>query len=478
MNEQELAVWAAILQTANNRDGFKIENFLFDKQLAFIQDPNPFKTAVCSRRSGKTVSCAADLIDTALMNQDTVSLYVTLSRNNAKKIIWPELLKINRLYDLKGIPDNTELSIKFPNESMIYCSGAKDRTEIEKFRGLPVKKAYVDECQSFRDHIGSLIDDILAPALMDYAGSLCLIGTPGPIPAGYFHDCSVSSSNWSHHSWTFWDNPFIASKSGMSHQALLDRELKRRGVLANDPTIQREWFGKWILDSESLLIHYDEQKNHFETLPQNKKWIYILGIDLGFVDADALAVLAWCESDPSTYLVEECVVDKQGISELVEQIQKLNKKYDISKMVIDEGGLGKKIAEEIRRRHHVPVQPADKARKMENIALLNDALRSNRFKAKRTSRFAQDSYLVEIDRDKTTPDKIKVKDSFHSDIIDAVLYAFKESPAFSYQPPIIKPKHGTKEWAEQEISEMEQNAIEHFEALEEASKGFGDKWGW
>jgi len=162
MNEQELAVWAAILQTANNKDGFKIESFLFDKQLAFVNDPAPFKTAVCSRRSGKTVSCAADLIDTALKNPDTVSIYITLSRNNAKKIIWPELLKLNRLYGLGGVPDNTELSIKFPNESTVYCSGAKDRTEIEKFRGLPVKKAYVDECQSFRDHIGSLIDDILA----------------------------------------------------------------------------------------------------------------------------------------------------------------------------------------------------------------------------------------------------------------------------------------------------------------------------
>lgn len=476
MSDDEL-LFQAFLE---KKPEFSLDHFLFDKQLEFVNDPAPFKTAVCSRRSGKTVSCAADLTDTAIKNPGTVSLYITLSRNNAKKIIWPELLKINRLYDLGGVPDNTELSLTFPKyeNSMIYCSGAKDRTEIEKFRGLPVKKAYVDECQSFRDHIGSLIDDILAPALMDYAGSLCLIGTPGPIPAGYFHDCSVSSDNWSHHSWTFWNNPFITQKSGLSHQQLLDRELKRRGVSSDDPTIQREWFGRWVLDSESLLIHYDANKNHFENLPENKKWNYILGIDLGFVDADALAVIAWSESDPATYLIEERVVAKQGISELVQQINELGSRFDISKMVIDEGGLGKKIAEEIRRRHHVPVQAADKARKMENIALLNDALRSVRFRARRNSRFAQDSYLLEIDRDKTTPDKIKVKDTFHSDIIDAVLYAFKESPAFTYQEPIIKPKYGTKEWAKEEVTEMEQKAIEHFEALEAAEKGYGGEWGW
>lgn len=434
-----------------------------------MNDAAPFKTAVCSRRSGKTTSCAADLIDSALKFPETTQLYVTLSRNNAKKIIWPELLKINRVYNLGGVPDNTELSLKFPNESIIYCSGAKDRTEIEKFRGMPLKKGYIDECQSFRDHIGSLIDDILAPALMDYAGSLCLIGTPGPIPAGYFHDCSVASDSWSHHAWTFWDNPFIASKSGMSHQQLLERELKRRGVSADDPSIQREWFGRWILDSESLLIHYNETKNHFESLPP-AKWDYILGIDIGFVDADALAVLAHSDSQPFTYLVEEVVTNKQGISELVDQINRLGKKYDISKMVIDEGGLGKKIAEEIRRRHQVPVQAADKVRKMENIAFLNDALRSGRFKAKRTSRFAQDSFLVEIDRDKTTPDKIKVKDTFHSDIIDAVLYAFKESPAFSYQAPAIRPKVNTPEWAKEQTDDMFTQALERMQAQQDAEQ--------
>ena len=104
---------------------------------------------------------------------------------------------------------------------------------------------------------------------------------------------------------------------------------------------------------------------------------------------------------------------------------------------------------------------------MENIALLNDWLRLGRFKAKKNSRFAEDSYKVQIDWDKTTPDKIHVKDSFHSDIIDAVLYAFRESPAYTYTKPVPRPKYGSPEWAEAQVSEMEQKAIEHFEALEE-----------
>lgn len=439
---------------------FKLENFLFDKQLEFVKDDAPFKTAVCSRRSGKTFACAAHLVSTALMFPGISCLYITISRNNAKKIIWPVLQEILTGNGIRARCDLTELSIRFDNKSIIYVSGANDQAEIEKFRGLALKLVYLDECQSFRSYIEQLIDDIITPALMDYAGTLCLIGTPGAVPVGYFHDCATKqNSSWSNHTWTFFDNPHIPLKSGMTHRALLDRELQRRGIAADDPTIQREWFGKWVLDTESLLLRYEEKINHYQTLPQ-KPWVYLMGIDLGFVDADAIAILAWSESDQATYLVHEEVVSKQGISELVQRIESLSKRYAISKMVIDEGGLGKKIAEEIRRRHHIPVHPADKARKMENYALLNDALRSARFKAKKDSRFAQDSYLIEIDRDKSTPDKIRVKDSFHSDIIDAVLYAFKESPAYSYQPPPLVHPKGTPEWAKNEEEDMFERALD------------------
>lgn len=452
---------------------FNITSFLFDKQLAFVQDPEPFKVAVCSRRAGKTISCAAHLIDTAINNKDATCLYITLSRNNAKKLIWRELKKIVSENKLTEDIDESEMSISFQNGSIIYVTGAKDASEIEKFRGLPIKLCYIDECQSFREYIKDLIDDVIAPALMDYAGTLCLIGTPGSVPTGFFHECSVVSPDWKKYHWTFWDNPHIALKSGKTHQELLNRELKRRGVSINDPGIQREWFGKWVLDSDSLLIHWAHDKNHFDTEPP-AKYNYILGIDIGFKDADALAVLAYKDDDPYTYLVDELVTPKQGITELVQQINTLSAKYDISKMVMDMGGLGKKIGEELIKRYLIPVEAADKTRKMENIELLNDALRTGRFKARAKSRFTQDSYLVEIDRDKSKPDRIVVSNRYHSDIIDAVLYAFKCSPAYSYVPPKEKPKPGSKEWAEAQSASMWESELAGFQAEQIRKDEYGD----
>jgi hypothetical protein len=129
-------------------------------------------------------------------------------------------------------------------------------------------------------------------------------------------------------------------------------------------------------------------------------------------------------------------------------------------MVIDQGGLGKKIAEELRRRYTIPVEAAEKTRKMENIALLNDALRTGKFKALTSSKFAQDSYLVEIDKEKSTPDKIVVSKRYHSDIIDAVLYSFKLSPAYAYVAPTPRPKPGTKEYNQEQETEMFEATME------------------
>lgn len=251
-----------ILEKLTHKAGFAVETFCFDKQIAFINDPEPFATAVCSVRAGKTVACAVDLIRTSLAREGIVCLYITLSRSNAKKIIWPELCRINQEYGLGGKVNETELSITFAvgkSHSTIYCSGAKDKREIEKFRGLALALCYIDECQAFRDYIRELVDEVIAKRLFDYAGKLRLIGTPGPVPIGYFYECSVSDQ-WSHHAWTMFDNPWLPKKSGLSHDEILDRELKRKGVKRDDPSIQRECFGKWAFDPNALVFRYSKER--------------------------------------------------------------------------------------------------------------------------------------------------------------------------------------------------------------------------
>jgi len=436
---------------------FILDNFLFKEQIDFVRDPARFATAVCSVRAGKTTACAADLIDTALSMPGTTGLYITLARSSAKRIVWPELHKIVREFKIECSFNEVELAIKFPNGSVIYCSGANTEAETEKLRGLSnVALVYIDESQAFRSHLKELVEDVLVKRLYDTNGRCRLIGTPGPIPSGYFHDCS-KSSQWAHHAWTLHNNPWIERKSGLTVSQLIQQDMDRKGVTVDDPSIQRECFGRWVLDSQSLILQYDAGKNHYETLPKGS-WKYILGMDFGYNDADSFSVLGWTDVSPDTYLVEEVIKEKQTYEQMVKNFEELHAKYHFHKVKADPGGGGKKLIESLRARYPLPFESAEKTEKVANLKILNNALRTGRFKARKDSRFAQDCNLLERDLDKSTPDKIVIKG--HSDAVDSVLYPFKESPAYYYKPPVETPRPGTPGYSDWQAKEFERGTMD------------------
>lgn len=450
----------ALLEEAlkiNTKPVFNIKKILFSEQLAFVTDTARYATAVCSVRAGKTTACAADLVETALGMPGTIGLYITLARSSAKRIIWPELHRLNREYQLNAKPNEQDLSLKFPNGSIIYCSGASNEPEIEKFRGLSnVALAYIDESQAFRSHIKELVEEIIVKRLYDTNGRCRLIGTPGPVPAGYFYEAS-HSSKWSHHAWTLHSNIWIQRKSGKTVEELIQQDMDRKGVDINDPAIQRECFGRWVLDTNSLLLTYNPGVNHYEDLPVDK-YDYILGIDLGHKDSDALCLLAYSPASPVTWLVEEIVTPNQLTDDLAKQIKGLEAKYGNMTMVADAGGLGLKIVEDLMARYGFFINKAEKQGKMADYRFLNNALRTGMFRAKKESRFAEDCNLLEKDIDKSTPEKIVVKG--HSDAVDAALYAFGLSPAYNYTPAKFRAMPGTNEYIKEQEDLHKQALIE------------------
>lgn len=439
---------------------FELADVLFPKQLPFGTEPKRWQTAICTRRAGKTYGCAAKLLDVARRKPGCVALYITLSRLNAKRIIWDTLKEINATYSLGGVAAESELLLTMPNGSRIYLSGAADEGEIEKFRGLPIGIVLIDEAQAMPPYLKKMVDEVLAAALMDFDGQLVLIGTPGPVPVGYFHECSVNPSPaWAHHAWSVFDNPHIQRKSGKTPRQLLDDELSRRGVAEEDPVIQREWFGRWVLDVNSLVFRFDKSKNAREPESHTD---FVIGIDLGFDDADAIAVLGWNSSSPELDLVYEWVGAKQTISALMGQVQAVWEKYKPLAVVADTGGLGKKIAEELQERTGIPIEAADKQRKLEHIELLNDAMRTGRFFAPASSRFAHDCHLVEWDR--TNPEKPKISERFHSDICDAVLYAWRHCQQWLYTAPKVVHQKHAPEWIAAQAEEQQREFDEAIEA--------------
>jgi hypothetical protein len=437
----------------------------FPIQQAFTEDTSRYIAAQCSRRAGKTNGLAIRFLKAMEKHPKSQSVYLSLTLESARDIMWPVLHELNDKHDLGCTFLDSKLTMTYPNGATLKLFGADMKNFIKRLKGRKFPAVAVDEAQDFGSHLESLVDDVLTPSISDYSdGWIALTGTPGPVPQGYFFEVTQERKyGFSLHQWTVLDNPYMPEPA-----KFIEDLKKKREWDDNHPTLLREWKNKWVLDPQSLWIQYKADVDHYDALPviTPSKFTYVLGIDLGFRDADALAVVAWSDKEPNTYLVEEVVTPKQGLTGLVKQINELRNKYDFVKMVIDEGGLGKKIAEEIRVQHVIPVQPAEKALKQQNVEFLNDALRLGRFKAHKDSRFAQDSYLIQIDWDKSTADRIVVKKDPHSDIIDAVLYAFRESPAFTYREPPKKPAPGTKEWFDAQQSALWELAMDHFKKQE------------
>jgi hypothetical protein len=463
---------AALALYRNKTQKLSFRDPTFPLQDLFVADTNRFLAAQCSRRAGKTNALALRFFDTLNRHPGAFCLYIALTRESARNIMWPVLEELDDKFKCGLIFTESNLTVSHPNGARLQLFGADMKNFIRRLKGIKTPGVAIDEAQDFGSHLESLVNDVLTPTLTDYKDSwLAITGTPGPVPSGYFYKITQERKfGFSLHKWTLLDNPYLPQAENF-----LNELIKKHEWEPTHPTLLREWKNQWVLDLQSLLIKYDEKKNHYAQIPQFKTpWTYILGVDIGFRDSDALALLAWHEQSSEIYLVEETTTSGQDISTLSSQIEDYMRRYDVSKIVMDEGGLGKKVAEEIRRRKHIPIQPADKARKMENVAFLNEWLRRGLFRAKHSSRFAQDSFMVQVDWEKTTPDKIRVKDSFHSDIIDAVLYAFKESPAFTFQEPKVKAPYGSKAWAEAEEDEMFEAELQKHQDMKNQDKAWGE----
>lgn len=448
---------------------------LFPHQNAFINDNATFIVAQCSRRAGKTNGIAIRFLKTMAKYPGSQSIYLSLTFDSARDILWPVLHEMNDRYNLGCTFTESKLTMTAPNGATLKLMGADMKNFIKRLKGRKYPGVAIDEAQDFGVHLQSLVDDVLTPSISDYKdGWIALTGTPGPVPQGFFFDITNGKKyGYSIHEWTLFENPYMPEPQKFVKDLLQKREWDE-----SHPTYLREYRNKWVLDVESLWIRYKESLNDYPLLPalgNNQKYNYVIGVDLGYRDSDAIAVLAWHTSTPYTYLVEEVITPKQGITELTDQIEKLIKRYNPDKIVMDEGALGKKIGEEMRRQKGIPVEGADKIRKQENVEFLNDAMRTSKFKAKATSRFALDSYLIQIDWDKSTPDKIVIKKKPHSDIIDAVLYAFKVTHAFAYQQPEILPTYGTKEWQERERIRMFEAELE---ALQRQAEIMAERDAW
>ena len=354
----------------------------FKHQNDFILDPAKLKAAWCTRRSAKSYTGGLYLIKECLENPGVSCLYIALTRLSAKGIIWKDILKIiNQKHNL-GIKFNeSELTATFPNGSIIYVTGVDaDEDEMTKLLGKKYKLVVLDEASLYSVNLRQLIYGILKPAVADYRGTICLLGTSSNVTRGLFFDITNKNEpGWSIHQWTAFDNPYIRKQ----WQEELDDIAQTRPLFMQTPLFKQWYLNQWVIDETKLVYKYSA-KNLFRNFdPNRSKWTFILGVDLGYnPDPSAFVVCAFNRHEKLLYIVESSKQTGLDITAVAERIASLGKKYDFLRVIIDNANV--QAVEEIRRRHGIALTAADKTGKADFIEIMNSEFIQDKIKVQDT----------------------------------------------------------------------------------------------
>jgi hypothetical protein len=412
-------------------NSYKFMQAMHPKQRTFVTDKATLKAALCTRRAGKTTGAAYAIVHAAHEYDDALIPYVTITRENAQKVMWHELKLLNRRWQWGVTFNESTLTATFPNGSRVWLLGAKDKDDIERLRGSKYPLAVLDEAASFGPHIEELLLAVIIPALSDYDGTMLLIGTPGSIPNGLFFRVTTGApgtEGWSVHKWTQQDNTFLPESA---------RDLEtirgKLGLDVSDPRWRREYLGEWVLDDHSLVYKFSWGRNTYTALPENIDWNFCLGVDLGFEDDTAFVVGAYSEHSPVFYVVETYAEQHMDITSVAARVKALEERYVFSRKIVDAGALGKMIKEELASRHGVYLDPAEKKNKLGFIEQINSDFLMGRVLIPE----GEEELINELTTLPWHPEKREEHPKYKNHRADALLYAWRDSRHYVGSTPEV-----------------------------------------
>lgn len=426
----------------------------FPQQEAFIKDPAKLKALFCTRRAAKSFTAGLYMVHEALSNPGCNCLFIGLTRSSAKSIIWKDILKtINRRYKLNAKFNQSELSMTFPNGSVIKITGVDaEESEMNKLLGGKYRLVCIDEASMYTINVSTLVYGVLKPATIDPnangdRGTICLMGTSSNFTRGLFYDITTSKeTGWSLHQWTAFDNPHVAKE----WQEELDEIATKRPLYMETPQFKQWYLNQWVVDEEKLVYRFNETRNLYKEFPKlsTSGWTYILGVDLGWEDATAFVLTAYHEHDPHLYIVDAYSKSKMSFDQVVEKVNKYiaNTSMSPSKVIID--GAAKQGVESMRQRSSIPFVYTDKQGKVDFIEMLNADLIQGKIKLSSGCKALQDemmSLVWKTDGDRITLPK-KEHPALPNHLCDALLYAWRMGfHHTSTTAPKVLPV-GSKEW--------------------------------
>jgi hypothetical protein len=450
----------------------------FPEQQEFIDDPARFKILFGTRRSGKSYTCGRLLFKTAVERPKSNCLYIGLSREEAKRIIWKDVLvPLNEDLALGATPNHSDLSWSFPNGSKVYLIGLdSEENEKRKVYGQKFACVIIDEAALYRIDLEELIHSVLLPALADMQGTLVLAGMPSNYQRGLFYKLTEGQEaskpgtwnafdgrvHWKGFRWSAFENPHMRK---VWEQEVAGARASNPAI-DEDPKFQQDYLGRWSVDSTKKVYRYKAGHNDYSVLPASSDWYTILGIDPGYVDQSAFVVARYRPHDPTLYILRAEKRAGMDVLDVAKHIQSLQDEFDFDRMVVD--GANLQAVETIRRRFGIPLQAAEKLGKWEHIQIMNSDFLAGRIKLGPETKPLIDEYSKLI-RDEQS-DKPRAKPGLAEDCCDAALYVWRHAYHYIEKPKPPVPVVGSPEWARMEEARM-------WAAAEAAAIQGDDPWG-
>lgn len=449
----------------------------FPQQVKFILDPSSQKALFCTRRSAKSFTAGLYLIYEALRNPGSNCLFIGLTRQSAKAIIWKDILSvINTKYNLGAQSNQTDLMMTFPNGSVIAVTGVDvDEEEMNKLLGRKYRLVCIDEASMYTIDLHNLVYGVLGPAVVDpnargESGTICLMGTASNFPRGLFYDITTGrEQGWSLHRWTAHDNPYVARQWSET----LEKIKTNRPLYMETPQFKQWYLNQWVVDEEKLVYRFDTQKNLIKKLPTlpHDGWTFVLGVDTGWEDDSAFVLTAYHVHDKFLYVIKIFNKKKMTFDDVATKIHEYmaDRAFAPHKIIID--GANKQGVESMRQRSAIPFEYADKQDKVTFIELANSDLIQGSVKVldipDNRPLWDEMQSLVWV----TDGDKIKYPKKEHpalsNHLCDAFLYAWRCGWHYAAVPEEKKIVVGSREWYLKQSDDMWQRDRERLEKQDE-----------
>lgn len=397
----------------------ELEAFWHPGQRRFELSPTAYKALLSTRRYGKSAGRIRGVLKRALLTPNARIFCINETREEVRRIVWQGGNNDGLSYLLDRLAivhdfNKTDLRLALPNGAIVQLVGADDERQVNKLRGTPFHELWPDEAQKLR-HLDALINEVASASQKDFGGSIILTGTPSEDISSMFYRITRQDGKrdkgWEVHEGSVTENPWFGATPAERYQRVIQAELDRTGKLVDDPVIQRELFGRWVLTDARYVypvhrvppheLHYAPVRALGDgridiaaavaDLPTDpygrpREWRFAIGADLGY-SPDPFAIVVWAFAAGHRGLYEigswcqTKLIPDQQLAELERVYRDCCLFGPVAEFVADAGGAKGVVAGwalGYQERTGIPISEAKKSNKRTHIDLFGGDIESRR----------------------------------------------------------------------------------------------------